>query len=104
MPLLIDSDGAVLEAASANVWVLEGETLITPPADGRLLPGVTRTRLLALGGAQEAEITLDRLKAADAVLLSSSIAGVRVVRGRLPKLAATQRLRHALAGARHHGA
>ncbi|MGA8353852.1 MAG: chorismate-binding protein [Solirubrobacteraceae bacterium] len=104
MPLLIDSDGAVLEAASANVWVLEGETLITPPADGRLLPGVTRTRLLALGGAQEAEITLDRLKAADAVLLSSSIAGVRVVRGRLPNLAATQRLRHALAGARHHGA
>ncbi|MFZ2050293.1 MAG: chorismate-binding protein [Solirubrobacteraceae bacterium] len=104
MPLLIDSDGAVLEAASANVWVLEGETLITPPADGRLLPGVTRTRLLALGGAQEAEITLDRLKAADAVLLSSSIAGMRVVRGRLPNLAATQRLRHALAGARHHGA
>jgi para-aminobenzoate synthetase/4-amino-4-deoxychorismate lyase len=98
MPLLVDCDGVVLEAASANVWVLEGETLLTPSADGRLLPGVTRGRLLALAGAQETEITLDRLDVADAVLLSSSIAGVRVVAGRLPDLAAARCLCAALAG------
>jgi para-aminobenzoate synthetase/4-amino-4-deoxychorismate lyase len=41
-PLILDEDGSVLEAAWANVWIREGDRLVTPPADGRLLPGVTR--------------------------------------------------------------
>ena len=45
-PLILDEDGAVLEAAWANVWAREGDRLVTPPADGRLLPGVARARLL----------------------------------------------------------
>ena len=47
VPLLVDTDGQVLEAAYANVWIVEGEALITPPADGRILPGTTRAALLA---------------------------------------------------------
>ncbi len=47
-PLLVDADGTVLEAAWGNVWVLEGDALLTPPADGRILPGVTRSLLLEL--------------------------------------------------------
>jgi para-aminobenzoate synthetase/4-amino-4-deoxychorismate lyase len=78
MPLLVDADGAVLEAAIANVWLVEGDALITPPADGRLLPGVTRARLLRHPNAREEPVDLDRLDAADAVLLTSSIALVRV--------------------------
>ena len=47
-PLIVDTDGSVLEAAWANLWVLDGDSLTTPPLDGRILPGVTRARLLAV--------------------------------------------------------
>jgi len=81
-PLFVDADGAVLEAAASNVFIAEGDDLITPPADGRLLPGVTRARVLAATPAREEPIDLDRLAAADAVLLTSSIALVRLAAGR----------------------
>jgi para-aminobenzoate synthetase/4-amino-4-deoxychorismate lyase len=75
-PLILDEDGSVLEAAWANVWVREGDRLVTPPADGRLLPGVTRARLLRTGPhAAEEPLTLERLVAADVILLTSALRG-----------------------------
>jgi para-aminobenzoate synthetase/4-amino-4-deoxychorismate lyase len=78
VPLVVDSDGSVLEAAWANVWILDGDRLITPPADGRLLPGVTRGRLLelapALGlDAREQLIPLAGARAAGTVFLTSAL-------------------------------
>jgi para-aminobenzoate synthetase/4-amino-4-deoxychorismate lyase len=97
LPLFVDADGSVLEASMANVWVVEGDALVTPPADGRILPGVTRARALALPGAREEPIDLDRLEGADAVLLTSSIALVRTVEGREPDDALVVWLRRVLA-------
>jgi para-aminobenzoate synthetase/4-amino-4-deoxychorismate lyase len=78
VPLLIDTDGLVLEAAYANLWIVETGGLITPPADGRILPGVTRAELLAEEpGAREEPIELERLEGAEAIFLTSSIAGRR---------------------------
>ena len=77
LPLLVDLDSEVLEAAQANVWIVEGDSLVTPPLDGRQLPGSVRARLLARPPeglvAKEETITLERLAAADEVLLSSSV-------------------------------
>ena len=76
VPLLLDTDGAVLEAAYANVWLVEGDELITSPADGRILPGTTRAVLLAAEpGAREEAFDLARLAHADAIFLTSSISG-----------------------------
>jgi para-aminobenzoate synthetase / 4-amino-4-deoxychorismate lyase len=77
-PLIVEPDGEALEAAWGNVWALEGRRLTTPPADGRLLPGVTRARLLALAGdlgleAVEAPLALERLARADAVFVTSAL-------------------------------
>jgi branched-subunit amino acid aminotransferase/4-amino-4-deoxychorismate lyase len=83
---LVDTDGLVLEAAYANVWIIEGDDLITPPADGRILPGTTRAALLAHDGAREEPIDLDRLASADAVFLTSSISGRVPARLRRPVL------------------
>ncbi len=79
--LIVDADGHVLESAWANVFIFEDGTHTTPPADGRLLPGITRARAMASTGAVEEPIDLDRLAAADAVYLTSAIALVTPVRG-----------------------
>jgi para-aminobenzoate synthetase/4-amino-4-deoxychorismate lyase len=81
VPLLIDTDGSVLEASYANVWIVEGEAPITPPADGRILPGITRARLLAAEpSAREEAIDLERLARADRTFVTSSISGLRGAR------------------------
>ena len=87
VPLLVDTDGLVLEAAFANIWIVEGDALITPPPDGRILPGITRAALLAGDdGAREEPIDLDRLASADALFLTSSISGRVPARLRRPVL------------------
>jgi para-aminobenzoate synthetase/4-amino-4-deoxychorismate lyase len=76
VPVLVDTDGQVLEAAYANIWLVEGPELITPPADGRILPGTTRAALLeAEPSAREEAFDLARLEQAGAVFLTSSISG-----------------------------
>jgi para-aminobenzoate synthetase / 4-amino-4-deoxychorismate lyase len=80
VPLFVDLDGDATEAGYANLWVVEGGVLITPRLDGRLLPGTVRGRILAAMPAdveaREERISLERLRAADEILLSSSIRGV----------------------------
>jgi para-aminobenzoate synthetase/4-amino-4-deoxychorismate lyase len=77
-PLLVDADGMVLEGAWGNLWVLEGDTLVTPPADGRILPGVTRALLLELAPAlgyhaRQAPVSLERARRAPATFMTSAI-------------------------------
>jgi para-aminobenzoate synthetase/4-amino-4-deoxychorismate lyase len=77
--LLVDERGDLLEAAWANVWLLDGDRLITPPADGRVLPGVTRARLIALAPSLglrpcEEPVSLARAQAVPQRLLTSSLA------------------------------
>jgi len=79
--LIVDADGAVLEGAWANVFIVESGRHVTPPADGRLLPGITRAHVIAQTGAVEEEIDLDRFELAEAVYLTSAIALVTPVRG-----------------------
>jgi para-aminobenzoate synthetase / 4-amino-4-deoxychorismate lyase len=84
LPLIVAGDGTVLEAARANLFAVRGETLLTPPADGRLLPGITRMRVLEIAAAatidaREAELSRDDLLAADEVFLTGSVRGVERV-------------------------
>lgn len=74
LPLLIDSDGAVLESTWANVLIERRGRLISPPDDGRALPGIGRGRLHY----DEEPVDLDRLLAADAVVLTSALRVVRL--------------------------
>ncbi|WP_051325055.1 aminodeoxychorismate synthase component I [Candidatus Solirubrobacter pratensis] len=69
-PLLLDADGAVLEAAWAAVLIRRGDRLYTPEEDGRILASTSRP------GATQRRLTLADLRAADEILLSSSLAGL----------------------------
>ncbi len=79
-PLFCDLDGQVLEAGHAAVLIVEGETLIAPPLDGRLLPSLSRERTLRAAPTAGLRVviepfTLERARAADAVLLTSALRG-----------------------------
>jgi para-aminobenzoate synthetase/4-amino-4-deoxychorismate lyase len=99
VPLIVDLDGDVVEAAYANIFIVEGTHLVTPPLDGRQLPGTVRARVLALHPAREERLTLDRVAGADELLLASSIRGIhpaRLVDGPEPRFQLGARLRAAL--------
>jgi para-aminobenzoate synthetase / 4-amino-4-deoxychorismate lyase len=76
LPLLVDGDGSVLESARMNVLIEERGRLISPPSDGRFRAGFGRRRLQY----DEEPVDLDRLLAADAVVLTSALRVVRVPR------------------------
>ncbi len=84
VPLLLDHDGTVLEAAKGNLFAVHDGRLTTPPTDGRILPGVTRRRALELAHeagmeAIEEEMKLGDLVRADEVFLTGSVGGVEPV-------------------------
>ena len=72
LPLLLDADGVVLETSRTSIVVEAADgTLHTPPADGRILPGVT----VAATGARPRLLTLADLAAARAVHVTSALRG-----------------------------
>jgi para-aminobenzoate synthetase/4-amino-4-deoxychorismate lyase len=74
LPLLLDADGFVLEASRATIVVRAADgSLHTPPADGRILPGVTAR----LAGARPRSLTLADLRTADAVFVASALRGLQ---------------------------
>jgi para-aminobenzoate synthetase/4-amino-4-deoxychorismate lyase len=86
VPLLVDADGTALEASRASLFLVEDGSLVTPPLDGRILPGVTRRRILGIAEAlgvprREEAVPLARVLAADEVFLSGSVRGLEPVRG-----------------------
>jgi para-aminobenzoate synthetase/4-amino-4-deoxychorismate lyase len=85
LPLLLDAGDEVLEASRANVFAVEGDVLVTPAADGRILPGVARARAIqaarSLGTElREEALTVDRLLAAGEAFLTGSVRGIEPVR------------------------
>ncbi len=45
--IYVDRDGYLLEGTTSNLFVLKGETIITPPCD-RVLPGITRQAVMQM--------------------------------------------------------
>jgi para-aminobenzoate synthetase/4-amino-4-deoxychorismate lyase len=85
LPLLVDSDGTVFEASRANVFAVRDGALFTPPADGRILPGIVRARAIEVADGlgidvREDGLTLADLRRADEVFLTGSVRGVEPVR------------------------
>jgi len=79
--LLLTTAGEACEATSANVFIVRGERVFTPPLTSGCLAGTTRAWLLAhaashgLAAAEEA-LSPASFAAADEAFLSSSVAGV----------------------------
>ena len=72
----LDADGHVCEGAMSNVFIVEAGDVITPALGTGALAGVTRAQVIALAGAREDVVTVDRLRRADEIFLTSAIRSV----------------------------
>jgi para-aminobenzoate synthetase/4-amino-4-deoxychorismate lyase len=85
VPLVVDADGTLLEGSRGSLFLVSGGVLSTPPADGRLLPGITRARVIEIARAagievREEELAFERLVEADEVFLTGAVRGIEPVR------------------------
>jgi len=79
--ILIDDEGRIFEGATSNMFLVRGGGLVTPPAEGAILPGVLRAKVEELAGAHgipvvEAFARVADLRADDGMLLTSSVRGI----------------------------
>jgi branched-chain amino acid aminotransferase len=79
--LFLTLDGYLSEATSANLFTLKGHRLATPSLDCAILPGTTRSWVLAWAGRVglepfEGRLTTEDLAGTDEAFLSSSVAGI----------------------------
>ena len=79
--LILDAGEEVLESGSGNVFALFEGTIVTPVIDHRVLPGVTRARVIELASragltVKEQPLGLAELGRAAEVFLTSSVRGV----------------------------
>ena len=82
--VMLNSEGRIAEATTANVYAIRDGALATPPLEAGILRGTTRTRILELCGslgipASEVSLTPEAFCDADEVLLSSSVRGILAV-------------------------
>jgi 4-amino-4-deoxychorismate lyase len=72
------------ETTCANLFLIKDNTLLTPSLDSGVLPGITRSLLLAIGlqyqiSCLELPITKKMVEEADAVFITNSLQGIRFV-------------------------
>jgi para-aminobenzoate synthetase/4-amino-4-deoxychorismate lyase len=81
LPLLVDADGAVLEAERGSVFAVRGGRLLTPPTDGRILLSIARRQAIEVATAAGIEVEGTRLTRgdllrADEAFIAGSLRGI----------------------------
>lgn len=77
--LFVTPHGRVLEGATWTFFWAAGGVLSTPPLSDRILPSITRTRVIDESGAQEAACTLEDVQAAEEAFIASSVREVLAI-------------------------
>jgi len=80
--IVVGTDGALLETAIGNLWLRIDGTWLTPPLDGRVLPGIAREVLLEQARSsglamRESELSLADLHRTEAMAHSNAVYGPR---------------------------
>lgn len=78
---ILHRDHLVTEASTSNVFVIRGQSLVTPPLSDLILPGITRHLVIEMASqigldVIEEPIHVDSLSDADGVFVSSSTRGL----------------------------
>ncbi len=78
--IMLNTAGLVCCGTIGNIFIREGQILVTPPVDDGVLAGIYREKVISEQGAREETITPERLLEADAVYLTNSIMGAREIK------------------------
>jgi len=76
--VLLNTQGRVAEATAANIFLLVGGGLLTPPVSEGALPGIMRAEVIRLARAEERAVTVGDLEAASEMFLTNAL-GIRPV-------------------------
>jgi D-alanine transaminase len=73
-----DDNGYVWEGTSTNLYMVRGDTIVTPPKSSKLLPGITRENVFDIAdrkglSVEESDITDEELLKADEVFISGTL-------------------------------
>jgi len=71
--IFLNTQGIVAEGATTNVFMVEGERMLTPPLDAGALPGIIRACLMERLEIVEEAFGPERLARADEVFLTNSL-------------------------------
>lgn len=74
--LFYNTRGELCEAATANVFLVRGGDVLTPPLSSGCLPGTTRARVMARITVNEQPLTAADVAAADELFVTSATRGV----------------------------
>lgn len=78
--ILVDADGRVLEGSYTNLFLVRGETVFTPPADGAILSGICRAKFLNMLRSRRYEVREEPFGVAELkrgqILLTNALRGV----------------------------
>lgn len=82
--VMLNNRGVLACATAANIFILRGRSLFTPPVEDGVLAGVARAVVLEIAGglglsAHETSLAPEKLYEADDVFLTNSLIGVRCV-------------------------
>ena len=106
--VMLNTDGHVACAAAGNLFWIDNGRLFTPSLDCGVLDGIMRSKVLARAAQLRAEVAQgafapEALRAAQAVLVTNSLIGVRRVSQIGGRACGEDRLAEALAGLRADG-
>ena len=83
--IALGTDGRISEAGGANVFIIKGDTIDTPPIAASILGGITRDTVITLAGrlgykVREEQLTREFLYLADEVFFTGTAAEVTPIR------------------------
>jgi branched-chain amino acid aminotransferase len=77
--IFLNTAGHVCEGTGSNIFLVFGDTIITPPLRSGPLAGITRELIMEWNSVAERDLTLDEAKRADEVFITSSMRNVQAV-------------------------
>lgn len=82
--LFLNTEGCVVEAPIANIFMIKNDEIITPALEDGIMPGVMRAVIIQIAKqmnmtVSERSVKLAEMEAADAVFLTNALVGILVV-------------------------
>ena len=80
--VLVDEAGNLTEAAVSNLFLIQGDSLVTPSLSGDVFPGLTRSLLIELAerigtAVEEREVAVDEIEGCDGAFVCSTLMEMR---------------------------